>query len=120
MKIGKDAVSNKLGSVILQAARIDQELAAWECTCWNLAKIVQGGREDAPTAYRAPPLACSQQTERPERGKTLTRWRCPATTVWCLRADVAFATGQVTPLPVRARQARTRAASCGIEKGLVR
>jgi len=51
-------------------------------TCLNLAKIVQGGREDAPTAYRAPPSACSQQTERPETGKTLTRWRCPATTVW--------------------------------------
>jgi hypothetical protein len=35
------------------------------------------------------------------------------------RQNMTFATRQVTPLPLRLRQARTRAASCGIEKGLV-
>ena len=37
----------------------------------------------------------------------------------CARQNMTLATRQVTPLPLRLRQARTRAASCGIEKGLV-
>src|SRR4029434_3878549 len=90
------AVNNVIGVAALLSSRNSRHRGLLP------AFIVTGNEKKSP-------FLSLQQTERPETGKTLTRWRCPATTVWCLRADMTSATGQVTPLRRCARGRHARA-----------
>ncbi len=95
-------VRDQLADSIQQVYGISKHAAEWQLSAGNNASMRLCTLHDDPARTRTPAAMLGLVSRKRDSG--------------C----VCYRSGQVTPLPVRVRQARTRAASCGIEKGLVR